>query len=209
MRAQATVEAQSGRSVLSPEVQIALAPDKAYRALVAGCEDVGFWRMLRRPLVVLVVIATAVPIMAVQRITLALFAFSAASFGFVLLIQMAVGAGIIASAPARRTSMARALDLWFAAHLPYSLWLLTMAAAFAVRSWGSLDMLVVLAVIPASWTAVIVAAFCRQVLDSSRAGARWRAAAHFVVIWAIAFEIVALSAGGWFQITGSVERLFA
>ena len=165
--------------------------------------------MLRRPLVVLLVIATAVPIMAVQRITLALFAFSIASFGFVLLIQMAVGAGIIASAPARRVGLARALDLWFAGHAPYSLWLLTMAAVFAARQWGSLDMFIALAVIPAGWTAVIVAAFCRHNLGSSPAGARWRAAAHFVVIWAIAFELVALSAGGWFQITGSVERLFA
>ena len=165
--------------------------------------------MLRRLLVVLLVIATAVPIMAVQRITLALFAFSVVSFGFVLLIQMAVGAGIIASAPARRAGMARALDLWFAGHAPYSIWLLTMAAVFAARQWGSLDLLVVLAVIPAAWTAVIVAAFCRHVLGSSTAGARWRAAAHFVVIWAITFELVALSAGGWFQITGSVERLFA
>ena len=209
MRAQATIDAEPTRSFLSSEVQIALAPDTAYRELIDADQRVDVFRMLRRPLVVLIVIATAVPIMAVQRITLALFAFSAASFGFVLLIQMAVGAGIIASAPARRASMARALDLWFAGHAPYSLWLLTMAGAFAVRSWGSLDMLIVLAVIPAAWTAVIVAAFCRQVLGSSTAGARWRAAAHFVVIWAITFEIVAVSAGGWFQITGSVERLFA
>jgi len=164
--------------------------------------------MLRRPIVVLAVIGTAVPIMAVQRITLALFASSIASFGFVVLIQMAVGAGIIASAGSRRASMTRALDLWFAGHVPYSVWLLTAAAAFAASPWASLDALVASAMIPAAWTAVIVAAFCRHMLGTSRAGARWRAAAHFIVIWAIAFELVALSAGGWFQITRSVARLF-
>ena len=164
--------------------------------------------MFRRPLIVLVVVATAVPIMAVQRITLALFAFSTASFGFVLLIQMAVGAGIVASAPGRRTSMPRALDLWFAGHVPYSLWLLTVAAIFAASPWASLDGFVMLAIVPAAWTAVIVAAFCRHVLGSGRAGARWRAAVHLIVMWAIALELVALSAGGWFQISRSVKGLF-
>ena len=171
-------------------------------------EPVSPWRMLRRPLIVLVVIATAVPIMAVQRITLALFAFSIASFGFVLLIQMTVGVGIIAFAPARRASLPRALDLWFAGHVPYSLWLLATAAVFAATPYASLDVLIVLAIVPAAWTAVIVAAFCRQVLGAGRAAARWLAALHVLVIWAISFELVALSAGGWFQITRSVKGLF-
>jgi hypothetical protein len=165
--------------------------------------------MLRRPLIFLAVIGTAVPIMAVQRITVSLFASSIVSFGFVVLIQMAVGAGIIVSAGSRPASMTRALDLWFAGHLPYSVWLLTVAAAFAALPWASLDGLIALAIIPAAWTAVIVAAFCRHVLGTSRAGARWRAVAHFIVIWAIAFELVALSAGGWFQITRAATAPFA
>lgn len=208
-QAQATVDAEPARRVLSLEAQIALAPDKTYRVLVDANEHVGVWRMLRRPLVVLTVIATAVPIMAVQRITVTLFAWSIASFGFVVLIQMVVGAAIIVSARSRRVGVPRALDLWFAGHAPYSLWLLAVAALFASLPYGSLDGLVVLAAIPAAWTAVIVAAFCRHVLGASRAGARWRAAAHFLVIWAIALQLIASSAGGWFQIAGSVNRLFA
>ena len=193
--------------MLATEVHIALSPDSTYRALVTDDERVAAWRMLRRPLVVLIVIATAVPIMAVQRITLGLLASSIASFGFVVLIQMVVGAALIASARSRRAALPRALDLWFAGHVPYSLWLLTVAAAFSVAPWASLDLFIALAAIPAAWTAVIVAAFCRQVLGSSTAGARWRAAAHFIVMWAIALELVALSAGGWFQITRAVTAL--
>jgi hypothetical protein len=194
--------------VLSTDAQIALAPDSTYRALVADDQRVAAWQMLRRPLVVLIVMATAVPIMAVQRITLGLLASSIASFGFVVLIQMAVGWAIIASARSRRATMPRALDLWFAGHVPYSLWLLTVAAAFGVSPWASLDLLIALAALPAAWTAVIVAAFCRHVLGSSRGGARGRAALHVIVIWAIAFELVALSAGGWFQITRAATALF-
>src|SRR5262245_13297505 len=208
MRAQAIVDAEPVRSVLSSEVRIALAPDKTYRELVADNEHVGVWRMLRRPLSVLSFIASAVPIMAVQRITLALFAFSIASFTFVVVIQIAVGAGIIASVRPRRLGMAHALDLWFGGHVPYSLSLLVVAAVFAATPYASLDGLIALAALPAAWTAWVVAAFCRQVLGTSRAGARWRAAAHFVVTWVIAFELVSLSAGGWFQITRSILRFF-
>jgi len=104
--------------------------------------------------------------------------------------------------------MPRALDLWFAGNVPYSLCLLTVAAVFASTPYASLDGLIALAIVPAAWTAVIVAAFCRHVLGTSRAGARWRAMAHFVVTWAIAFELVALSAGGWFQIVRSIARFF-
>lgn len=209
MRAQATAAVEPTLTVFSREVQIALAPDKTYHQLVAKDEDVSVGRMLRRPLVVLVVIGTAVPIMAVQRVTLTLLAASMVSFSFVIAIQLLVGAAIVASAGSRQVGFPRALDLWFAGHLPYSLWLLMVAAVFASLPYGSLDGLVLLAVMPAAWTAVIVAAFCRQVLGTSRAGARWRAAAHFVLTWAIAFELMAWSAGGWFQIAGSVKRLFA
>jgi hypothetical protein len=208
MRAQATIDAEPARSIFSTEVQIALAPDTTYRALVAADEDVGVWRMLRRPLIVLVVIATAVPTMAVQRVTLALFAWSIASFGFVVAIQMLVGVVIIASVRSRRVSISRAIDLWFAGHVPYSVSLLVVAAVFAATPYASLDGLIALAVFPAAWTAVIVAAFCRQVLGTGASGARWRATAHFVAIWSIAFEIVALSAGGWFQIARSVTKFF-
>jgi len=208
MRAQATIDAEPTRSILSTEVQIAFAPNRTYRALIADDEAVGVWRMLRRPLLVLIVIATAVPIMAVQRITLALFAASIASFGFVVLIQMLVGATIIATARSRNVSITRAIDLWFAGHVPYSVSLLMVAAVFAATPYASLDGLIALAAFPAAWTAAIVAAFCRQVLGTGTTGARWRAMAHFVVTWAIAFELVALSAGGWFQIVRSITRYF-
>jgi hypothetical protein len=121
---------------------------------------------------------------------------------------MAVAGGIIAFAPGRRASMPRALDLWFAGHVPYSLWLLTAALLFAMSPWASLDGLIALAIVPAVWTAVIAAAFCRHVLGAGPAAARWLAALHFIVIWATTFEIVAVSAGGWFQVTGSVDRVF-
>jgi hypothetical protein len=164
--------------------------------------------MLRRPLIVALVIGAAVPIMAVQRVTIGLLASATLSFLFVIAIQLAVGALLIASAASRRVGMSRALDLWFAAHVPYSLWLLVAAAAIAAMPSAGLDGLIAVAIIPAAWTAVIVAAFCRNVLGTTKAGARWRATAHFLAMWLIALQLVALSAGGWFQVYGPIVRMF-
>lgn len=163
--------------------------------------------MLRRPLIVAVVIGTAVPIMAVQRMTILLLVSAALSFLFVIAIQIAAGAVLIASASSRRVHMSRALDLWFAGHVPYSLWLLLAAAAIAAMPAAGLDGLIAVAIIPAAWTTVIVAAFCRNVLGTSRAGARWRATAHFLAMWGIALQLVALTAGGWFQVWAPIARV--
>ena len=50
--------------MFSLDVHVALAPDSTYRTLISNDEHIGGWRMLRRPLVVALVIGTAVPIMA-------------------------------------------------------------------------------------------------------------------------------------------------
>jgi hypothetical protein len=140
-------------------------------------------------------------------VTVGLVAATAIAWSFIVAIQLVVGVLVIGSVPSRRIGLWHALDLWFAGHLPYSLWLLAVAALMA-NVPGSLELIIVLAVAPSLWTAAIVAAFCRIVLGCSRGGARRRAAIHFVAVWAIGLEYVALSAGGWFQITGAVTRLF-
>jgi hypothetical protein len=196
------------RDVLSSDVRVALSPDAAYRILVAEGEQVGLLRMLRRPVIVALVIGSVVPIMAVQRMTLGLLVASTISFSFVCIIQLAVATALIGFVRSRRVPAPRAIDLWFAGHVPYSAWLLVMAAVIANLPFAALDLLIASAVIPAAWTAVVVAAFCRNVLGTGRAGARWLAFAHIAAIWGLGFELVALSAGGWFQITRSFTQLF-
>ena len=70
--------------MFSLDVHVALAPDSTYRTLISNDEHIGGWKFLRRPLVVALVIGTAVPIMAVQRVTLGLLLSSALSFSFVV-----------------------------------------------------------------------------------------------------------------------------
>ena len=141
-----------------------------------------------------------VPIMAVQRVTLGLVATAALSWTFAVLLQSIVGLAIVASAPARRIGVVPALDLWFAGHIPYSLWMLVVFALTGMLTAANLSLVIVSAVVPAIWTAFIVTAFCQTVLGTTASGARWRAAVHFVSIWAITLSYIAWAAGGWFQL---------
>ena len=191
-------------SVLSSELRVALAPVLTYQRLLSAGNDpttVGHYvRALRRPALVILVIAVMAPIMAVQRVTLELVATAAVSWSFVVVLQAFVAIALIANAPSRKLSVPQALDLWFAGHVPYSLWILVAFATMAIAPSGSLRILVITAIVPAIWTAFIVAAFCRTVLGATATAARWRVAAHFVSIWAITLSYIAWAAGGWFQL---------
>jgi hypothetical protein len=192
-------------SPLSSELQVALAPAATYQRLVSpagsGPAEAGHYvRLLRRPAFVVLVIAVMAPIMAVQRVTLGLVATAALSWSFVVALQSIVGIGLIATAPSRKLSVLQALDLWFAGHLPYSLWMLCAFGLMAMSKTGPLRLAVLSAIVPAVWTAFIASAFCRTVLGTTASGARWRTAAHFVSIWAIALSYIAWAAGGWFQL---------
>jgi hypothetical protein len=185
---------------ISSELQVALSPSATFDRLLIDEAHVRGWRLLRRPAMVLVAIAVLVPIAAVQRVTLALVVTAALSWSFVIAIQMIVGASVIGSAPARVVRGLRALDLWFAGHIPYSLWMLVSFGIMALSSTDPLRLVIAAAIVPAIWTAFIVTAFCRTVLRTSVSGARWRAAAHFVATWAITLSYIAWAAGGWFQL---------
>jgi len=198
-------------SVFSTELQVALAPAATYQRLsgpaassalrATDARKAGHYvRSLRRPAMVVLVIAVMVPIMAVQRVTLGLVATAALSWSFAVVLQAIVGIGVIVSAPARKLGVLEALDLWLAGHLPYSLWIMVAFATMAIMPFGSLGLLIGSAIVPAIWTGFIAAAFCRTVLGTTTSGARWRTGAHFVSIWAITSSYIAWASGGWFQL---------
>jgi hypothetical protein len=149
---------------------------------------------------VLLVIAVMVPIAAVQRVTVGLVASAALSWSFAVGVQALVAAAVIASAPRRRVRLATALDLWFAGHLPYSLWLLIALTWMTISPATSVERVILSASVPAVWTMWVIAAFCRTVLATTPAGARWRTAVHVVAICGFTVSYIAWVAGGWFQV---------
>jgi hypothetical protein len=191
------------QGVWSSELAVALSPDQTFERLITNRSPAR--GLLTRLSILLFTIAIVVPTLAAQRVTASLAATAAVSWGFVLVIQIIVAVGVILSARARRVGLIHALDLWFAGHIPYSLWMVAMAVLAANSHLVDPAFMFVTAVVPAGWTAWIVAAFCRTVLNVDRTGARRRAAAHQVVVWGIALTYGALTTGGWFQIVNAAR----
>src|SRR4029434_6806413 len=146
--------------LFSIDVSIALSPDQTFERLITDTRTAPARRVLARLFLILLTIAIVVPVMAVQRVSATLVAIAAVSWSFVVFIQLAVAVGMIASPRARLVDLLHALDLWFAAHLPYSLWLLAVAALAANSRLVDPAFMFATALVPSAWTAWIVAAFC-------------------------------------------------
>jgi hypothetical protein len=86
------------------------------------------------------------------------------------------GSILIGMVPDRPVTFPRALELLFAAHGPWSLWLVTMG----VQQSAFPDQNLVLAssLIPGTWTAWMLSAYGREVLGLTPAGSRARVLAH-------------------------------
>ena len=184
-----------GRGLVGDAVAVALSPSRAYASMVEAAPRVSWAQMLRRPALVLLVIALTVSIAATGRVTAGLIAAAMLAWSFVVVIQMAAGLAIIASASARRVDLPTALDLLFAGHLPWSIWLLLIAVAASAEV--PQRVLAVASVVPALWTMTVLNAFCRSVLASSVRDARIRVVAHQVLIWGFAVSYILFNAGGW------------
>ena len=186
---------EPGRGVFGDAVAVALAPSRAYASMVEAAPRVSRVQMLRRPALVLLVIAITVSIAATGRVTVSSIATAMLAWSFVVGIQLVAGLAIIATASARRVDLPTALDLLFAGHLPWSIWLLLVAVAAIVEVPRS--MMAASVVVPIAWTMVILNAFCGWVLASSRRDAQIRIAAHQAFIWTFAVNYIVFNAGGW------------
>jgi len=184
--------------VFSTDARVAFAPETTYRALITRT-TLPAWHALLRPALVLLVLAVSLPITAVHNITFDLVLRSAMTFSVIVLLQLAIGAVVITSAPARPVSFFRAIDLWFAGHLPYNVWILLLPFVTGIQV-GPADspheLMGVSVVVPFVWTAFIVGAFCRVVLDVTPGGARRRVVLHMAMVLTAGFALAIWAAGG-------------
>jgi hypothetical protein len=193
------------RQVWSTELRVAIAPARTYAGLLSSSAPMTWADALVRPATTLLVIAIAIPVLAVQRVTVPLVVLTAVAWCFVPLLQLLGGAALIASAPRGRVAMPRAMDLWFAASLPYNLWMLAAAFFVAVSGWsGSMVWLLTSALPALIWTAALAWSYCRVVLDLSPASAAWRVIAYELGSLAAVLGYQAWAAGGWFNVVGSI-----
>ena len=181
--------------MLSPDARVALHPEATYRQLIAEAGPPA-WRVLLRPALVLLVIAVGLPVAAVHQVTLDLLVTTAAAWFAIVLIQAAIGAAVIAWPSRRHVGFIHALDLWFAGHLPYSLWILALPVLYVVPLGTPHELMAASFVVPFVWTTTIVVAFCRVVLGLEPTAARRHAAVHLLLVVIVGSALVLWAAGG-------------
>lgn len=190
--------------MLSTELQLALAPARTYGRLLdegrpGACGVAG-------PVAFSALVTGAtVAFLSARWASVELVATAAASWSFVLVVQAVAAFAVILPGP-RRVGLARAFELFFRGHAPWTLWMLAVGALAIIGrgGFGAITAVIVSGVVPAAWTAVIVAAFSRTVLGAGRAGARVRATVHLLLVWTFALAYIAWAAGGWVRIVEAV-----
>src|SRR5829696_3139417 len=160
-----------------------LSPRATYASLARARDRGTLMTALRRPALVAVVLGVSVAIAATRHVTPALVLSTIACWSFLVMLQAGIALALIAG-PARRTvGIARALDLYFAGHAPWSLWLLAVAAYGPSPIGRPLLPALAAAAVPLILTPRIVAAFFREVLELDPRDAFARTAAQQALTW--------------------------
>jgi hypothetical protein len=188
---------------LLDDFQIALAPSASYARMVSARRDGRWTEALERPLLYALLVGTCVAIAATGQATLGLVATTTVAWSWVVLLQWAI-AVLMTHAPAvrRNVSKSRAFELWFAGHVPWTLWMLLLAPAIRAYPTLPVEDILLSMLVPIAWTATIGAAFGRVVSRRSAIAAWLLAVVHQLAIVGLVLSYVAWSAGGWFRLVG-------
>jgi len=180
------------------DLRLALSPTKTYRELIAEPERGTWLRALERLAFVAILIGTAVTLASARRLPPGLVLMGIVCWSFVPITQWLIGHVVIGRAPGRRLSVPRCLELLFAAHLPWSLWMLV---TIGIDTFTPVPIPLVIQVlsllVPAVWTTIILSAFCRIVLGCTPARAHLLIVAHQAMTWTAFFGYVVLVSGLW------------
>ena len=170
---------------MSAELRLILDPDATYAALAAQAAPIGAIRALRRPFLVVVVLGVAMALSATRHATPALVMSTTLMWSVLVIGQVAIALVVIGTPQAGTIGRARALDLFFASHAPWSLWLLA-AAAWVPSPLGRPAMPLWLAAVAAIvLTPRIIAAFFREVLKMDRRRAAVRTLVQQALTWGL------------------------
>jgi hypothetical protein len=171
------------------EMRLMIAPRDTYARLARLPSAIGPVAALRRPLVAAIALGVSVAIAGTGHVTPVLVLSAIACWSLVIAIQAAIAIAVIAG-PARRTvGLPRAFDLFFASHIPWSLWFLAVAAWAPSPLGRPMTPALVAALAPLVLTPRIIAAFFREVLEMDPRHARVRTAIHQTITWLVFLAI--------------------
>jgi hypothetical protein len=168
---------------VAPELRLITAPGETYAALARVPVASTLATALRRPLLVALVTGASLAMTATGRVTPALMTSTTVTWSYIVLLQLAIAAPLVVPRGRRTVGAARAIDLFFAGHAPWSLFILLLGAVMPLPSgWPDL-LLVAAALVPLVLTARIVAAFFREVLGMRPRAARRMMVLHQALTW--------------------------
>jgi hypothetical protein len=188
---------------LFDDFQVAVTPRASYARLVAARHDGRWLDALERPFLYALLVGTCVAIAATGQASFGLIASTTAAWSWVVVVQLVIALAMTrGSATGRTVSEPRAFELWFAGHVPWTLWMLVLAPA--VRAYPALPLEEILfsMLAPIAWTSAIAAAYGRTVLGRSTVTSWLLAMIHPLAIVGVVLSYVAWSAGGWFRLVG-------
>jgi hypothetical protein len=168
---------------MSPEMRLMASPAATYAALARIPDHRSAVTALRRPLLVALVLGASTAISATGHVTPSLLLSTTICWSLVVVLQVVIALLLIAGPARRGVGVRRALDLFFASHAPWSLWLLA-AAAWAPSPVGRpLWPLLVAALVPLALTPLMIAAFFREVFGMDHRRAVVRTLVHQAITW--------------------------
>ena len=159
-----------------------ISPRETYARLARASSRGTLLTAFRRPLLVAIVLGVSMAKAATGHITPALVASTTLCWSFVIVLQVAIGLGLMSGAPRRTVGTARALDLYFAGHAPWSLWILAVAASPSPLGRPNWPFLIA-AIVPLFLTARTTNAFFREVLEMDPRHAVMRTVAQQAITW--------------------------
>ena len=183
---------------MPPDIWVMLRPGEAF-AQLAGGDSRSLWIALRRPLLILLVLAAVGSLATSGRISLRLLLACAAGAVYIplfLLLSIIVARG-------RAVSLARAIDLFFMGHGPWTLWLVALGAEWAFlppeRAYELLayrNLWYLAGFLAFLWSVIIDFWYLRRVFAKTAAQAtRWLLLQR-VVVWTTGMAIF-LGNSGW------------
>jgi hypothetical protein len=190
---------------MSPDVRVAFGPSRVYAELVRHT-DSGRLLAIRRPALVAVILASSLGIMATGRLDVSLVASLLICWSFAPVLQLLAARLILLSTPGRTVGVARAIDLLFMGHVPWSLWLVALAglAALGLDSDVLRVGAMVSAPVIAVWTASLIRAFCLKVLRTSPHDAVIRTLLHQALIWTVTGVYIAVAVQVWPRLLANI-----
>jgi len=182
---------------VSPELQLIVSPRDTYARLARTRSRGGVLVALRRPALAAVVIGAAIALGATGHVTPRLLLSTTLCWAFAVVLQIAIAVALIAGPSRRTVGLSRALDLFFASHAPWSLWLLA-AAAYSPSVLGRpLMPLLLSAVVPLALTVRMIAAYFREVLELDPRHAHVRTAVQQAATWGIPLVLYGTAVAFW------------